>query len=173
MRFGKTLLGGVALCALATAPALAAKAPNFHLGGMVSRAITMHSGATHTKTTIRDPKYTNLTSTVTFTGTISEAGYYKNPVLLWSEAWFYGSCGGEVPNEKGKTIVQGTAGRVKAGTVTGNSSSCNGDFTFYGPLYDLKSKTATSDSFTFDVDAKATKSLYKLFLVGHTNLHID
>src|ERR1700753_3192035 len=98
MSFGKTLLAGVALCALATAPALA-KAPSFHLAGMTARNITMHSGVMHSKSNIHDPGYTNFTTTINFAGTISYAGFYKNPVQLWAEVWLYSQCGAEVPNE--------------------------------------------------------------------------
>jgi hypothetical protein len=173
MSFGKTLLAGVALCALATAPALA-KAPSFHLAGMTARNITMQSGVMHSKSNIHDPGYTNFTTTINFAGTISYAGFYKNPVLLWAEVWLYSQCGTEVPNEKGKAVVKPTAGKVKAGTETGAASGCatNVIYTFYGPVYTLKSKTATSDSFTFDVDAKATGIKYKLFIVGNTSLNI-
>jgi hypothetical protein len=174
MSFGKTLLAGVALCALATAPALAVKAPNFHLAGMTARSITMHSGSVHSKTNLRDPGYTNFTSTATFAGTISETGFYKKPVLLWSEVWLYSSCGKVVPNEKGKAVVKPTYGKVTAGTITGTATSCtNGTiYHFIGPDYTLKSTTATADSFTFDLDAKATGTKYKLTLVGKTDLKI-
>lgn len=174
MSFSKTLLVGVALCALATTPALAAKAPNIHLAGISARGITMHTGAVHSKTNIRDPKYTHHTETVTFAGTISETGYYKNPVLLWAETWLYSTCGAAVPNEHGKVAKKASAGRVRQGTVTGTISSCtNGTvYTFVGPVYTLKSTTATSDSFTFDLDAVAPGIKYKLKLVGNTNLNI-
>ena len=173
MSFVKTLLAGVALCALATAPALA-QAPNIHLAGMTARNIAMHSGVMHSKTAIHDPAYTNFTSTMTFTGKIAESAFYKVPTLLWAQAWLYGSCGSEVPNQKGKKISSTSVGKVAVGTTTGTASGCtNGTiYTFYGPLYTLKSTTATSDSFTFDVDAKATGLGYKLFLVGNTHLTI-
>jgi hypothetical protein len=174
MSFGKTLLAGAALCALATAPALAS-APNFHLAGMTARSITMHNGSMHSKSAIRDPGYTNFTETVTFAGTISETGFYKNPVLAWAEIWLYSSCGAAVPNEKGKAVVKPKNGKVSAGSLTGTASGCtNGTvYTFIGPVYELKSKTATSDSFTFDLDAKAPGIKYKLYLVGNTDLKIS
>jgi hypothetical protein len=173
MSFGKTLLAGAALCALATAPALAS-APSFHLAGTTARAITMHNGSMHSKTDVRDPGYTNFTETVTFAGTISETGFYKNPVLVWAEVWLYSSCGTAVPNEKGKVAKKAAHGKVAAGTSTGTATGCtNGTvYTFIGPVYTLKSKTATSDSFTFDLDAKAPGIKYKLKLVGNTNLTI-
>jgi hypothetical protein len=173
MSFGKTLLAGAALCALATAPALAS-APSFHLAGMTARSITMHNGSIHSKTSIRDPGYTNFTETVTFAGTISETGFYKNPVLLWAEVWLYSSCGTAIPNEKGKVAKKPKFGKAAAGSLTGPASGCatNVDYTFIGPVYTLKSTTATSDSLTFDLDAKAPGIKYKLKLVGNTDLKI-
>jgi hypothetical protein len=174
MSLTKTLLAGVALCALATAPALAS-APSFHLAGMTARSVTMHNGSVHSKTDIRDPGYTNFTATETFDASISETGFYKNPVLLWSQVWLYSSCGTVVPNEKGKAVVKPKYGKIAAGTMTGTASGCtNGTiYTFIGPVYTLKSTTATSDSFTFDVDAKAPGVRYKLYLVGKTDLKIS
>ena len=174
MSFTKTLLAGAAICALCTAPALAAKAPSIHLAGFTARSVSMHSGATHVKTGIRDPKYTHFTETVTFDASISETGFYKNPVLLWGETWLYSSCGAAVPNEHGKVTVRATAGKVRQGTSTGTASGCtNGTiYTFIGPVYTLKSKTATADAFTFDLDAVAPGISYKLKLVGNTNVAI-
>jgi hypothetical protein len=167
----KTLLAGVALSSLAAVPALAG-APNIHLAGVAARDITMHSGVAHSKTNIRDPKYTNYTSNITFAGTISGPAFYKTPVMLWGETWIYSSCS-EVPNEKGKVAQKATAGKVAVGVESGTRSGCGSTiFTYHGPIYTLKSKTATSDSFVFDVDAKATGIKYNLKLVGTTNLNI-
>jgi hypothetical protein len=141
---------------------------------MTSRSITMHTGASHFKTNIRDPKYTNYSYTLTFAGTISETGFYKNPVLLWSEAWVLGSCGTEFPGQIGRTKEKPTYGKSSSGTITGAASGCSTStkYTFYGPIYELKSKTADSDALTFDIEAKHTSSGYNLILIGKTNLKI-
>jgi len=171
----KTLLAGVALSSLAAVPALAAGAPSYHLAGIFARGITMHSGVAHSKTNIRDPKYTNYTTNITFSGTISGPAFYKVPTLLWAETWIYSSCGVQVPGGKGKVAAKAKAGKVAVDAITGTISGCtNGTiYTFHGPLYTLKSKTATSDTFVFDVDAKDAGAKLNLKLVGTTNLTIS
>jgi hypothetical protein len=173
MKLSMTMLAGAAVCALVTSPAFAAKPPMVNLAGTVANQIKMQSGASHSKTVVHDSKYVNYTTVLTFSGTIPESTFYKTPVLLWAEAWYDPSTCTE-PAQKGKVAVKSTVAKIGAGTTTGTISGCGSTtFTYYGPLYTLKSKTATSDSFTYDVIAKHTSSGYNLYLVGNTNLNIS
>jgi hypothetical protein len=58
------------------------------------------------------------------------------------------------------------------GTSTGSTSACpSSDFTFYGPMYDLKKKHASSDTFTGSIVAKHYSG-YNLTLNTTTDLTI-
>ena len=174
-----TLLAGSALCALAAAPALAGTAPKFHLVGLSSRQLTMHSGAVHSKTNIRDPNTVHYTITHTFTSTVTASVFYKKPKMLWKYDWMYTSSCIQTPNQKGKLVKRPHYGKVKSGTVTGTVSGCTGIFTFIGPVYTLTKKvTNAKDFFVFDVDAtfavpgKTPTTTYKLKLMGNTVVNI-
>ena len=170
MTFTKTLLAGAALCALCSAPALARQAPNVHLQGLDGARAKIT--ANHSKSTA-SPDAKSFTTTVTFSGTIPEASFYKTPTLLWAEAWINNSTCVEPPNQKFTTQKTTANAKISGGTVTGSTTSCTtSTFTFYGPVYDLKSKTATSDTFTSKLVAKHASG-YNLTLNATTNLTIS
>jgi hypothetical protein len=164
MSFAKTLLAGAAVCALCTAPALAA--PSIHLAGADSLA------KAHVKTNVIHRNATTLTETITFTGTLSTATFHKVPTLLWAETWQDTATCIPPANEKGSFKQTTAAAKVSNGSSTGATSACpSSTFTFYGPVYKLTAKHATSDSFSGTVIAKRYSG-YNLTLNGNTDLTI-
>ena len=170
--FNKTLLAGAAICALASAPALASHAPNIHLAGVKTAVKMTVTGISHNKTNIVDKKsYTNYTTTISLAGSLTESVYYKNPVLLYAYDWIEDCT--QPANQKFKITTKPTAGKAKAGSSTGTRSSCGSTvFTYLGPVYELKSKTATSDSLVGQLAAKHTSSGYNLTANFPTSLTI-
>jgi hypothetical protein len=181
----KTLLAGAAISALAAAPASAA--PNIHLAGFHITPLKMKSATAHYKTNINDPKYAhktyiNVTSTISFAGTITRTGFLKKPVILWGEAWFtrtgttsQSKCL-SIPGQKAK-FAKSQVAKIKAATETSSASIAGycalaSGQTFYGPQYTLKSKTATHDVFTGGI-VKKHFSGYNLNLIANTTLNID
>jgi len=171
MSFTKTLLAGAALAALCTAPALARTAPPIHLVHG-DTALKMKPGSNgHFKTSTRAEPNASFTTTVSFTGTLSTAAFRKVPTLLFAESWVANTC---IPptNEKGMFRQTTPAAKISNGSVTGTTTNCpSTTFTFYGPVYKLLSKTATSDAFTGTVIAKHYSG-YNLTLIANTSLTI-
>jgi len=171
MSFTKTLLAGAAIGALCTAPALARTAPNIHLAGIASKA-KMTTKGSHSKTDVANPNYINITQTVSFFNSLSFAADTEVPVLLFGETWQdTASC--VPPTRESATYPRRThAALISTGTSTGPTSACpNSIFTFYGPMYDLRARNATGDSFSGSVDAKRYSG-YNLTLNGNTILTI-
>ena len=171
MNFAKTLLAGAALCALATAPAMAA--PNIHLKAapMGAHALKIKSVSVgHAKTGIHDPSFTNYTVTFTLSGSLSRSYFFKKFVLLYAYDWTNG-CTDVGTKEVFKSVPNLTAvHKIKAATTTG---TCSGSpLVFHGPDYKLLSNSATFDSFTGALIAKKTSSGYNLRANIPTNLHI-
>lgn len=178
----KTLLAGAAMGALATAPALAA--PNAHIAGVNNAALAVKNLGTHIKTPIHDPHVNHVTQTVSFAGTISEAGFINKPTILWGEAWFSrtgttsSSKCTDAPNQSAKFQKTTAAAVIKHATETGSASipgfcALNTGMTFYGPKYKLTSTTATHDSFTGKIIAnEKLVSGYIYTLKANTSLNI-
>lgn len=172
MSLTKTLLAGVAACALCTAPALARTAPDVHLGGIDTSFAMKTGSAAHIKSNGVHRDATDVTETVTFTGSLSISASHKVPLLLWAETWYQPSTCTQPANETGKFPKKTKAASIKTGTSTGNISGCGSTiFTFYGPLYDLKTTMPKhgADSFTGTVSAKNFNG-YNLKLVANTDL---
>jgi opacity protein-like surface antigen len=169
MSFATTLLGGAAICALCAAPALAA--PSIHLAG-ADTAMTMKVGtAGHVKTGASPFGSTAFTETLTFTGTLTTATFH-NPTLVWGETWQDTTTCLAPPHEKGVFKQKTAVAKISDGTSTGNTTACpDTTFTFYGPVYDLQTKTATSDSFSGYILARHYSG-YNLTLNVHTDLTI-
>jgi hypothetical protein len=174
MSFAKTLLAGAALCALAASSALANHAPPIRLEGVKTPLKMIMNG--HFKTIIKDKKtYTNVTTTATFDGTITESVFYEKPTLLWAQTWVNTDTCVPFATEKGKFSQRTAAAKITNGSVTSSlpSGTCPGTkFKFFGPVYDLKSTTADSDSFTGNIIVKHTSTGYNLDLIAHTDLNI-
>jgi hypothetical protein len=79
MSLTKTLLAGAALCALCTAPALAG-APLAHLASLGGT----HIKTSHSKTPHVNPNLTDVTATLTLSGSFSHAALLDNPTLLYA-----------------------------------------------------------------------------------------
>jgi hypothetical protein len=145
MSFAKTLLAGAAICALCTAPALAA--PNAHVvgSGFDSPAKLIHS-----KTKVNPNKTPSQTVTFSFSATLSRAADFKVPVQFNQYTWQDTATCLPPTHQTFKVSPKKTAAaKIGVGSTTGATSACPSSiFTFSGPLYELKSKTATSDSFT-------------------------
>ena len=153
MSFTNILMAGAAVCALCTAPALARVAPSIHLAaaGFDSPAKLVHS-----KTNVEHPNVPNVTDTFSFSASLSEASYYKVPVQFNEYTWQNTNTCVAPTRQSFKVMPRKTAAaKIGSGSSTGATSACPSTiFTFSGPLYELKSKTATSDSFTAALVAK-------------------
>jgi hypothetical protein len=173
MSLTKTLFASAALCALCTAPALArGLAPSIHVAGIESASSMKVGAAAHSKTNAANPDRPSFTETITFTGTLSTASAHKVPILLWAETWYSSASCTQPTNEKLITPKTTAVARIHHGTSTGNISGCGSTiFTFYGPIYTLEKKHATSDSFQSLVTAHNFVG-YNLKLVANTDLTI-
>lgn len=173
MSFTKTLFAGAALCALCAAPALARTAPPIHLVHG-DTALKMKPGSNgHFKTSARAEPNASFTTTVSFTGSLSTAAVRKMPILLFAETWASTATCIPPTNEKGMFRQMTPAAKITNGSTTGTVAGCptTAIFTFYGPVYTLKAKNATADSFTGTVIAKHYSG-YNLTLIANTSLTI-
>jgi hypothetical protein len=166
----KTLLGGSALCALATAPAMAGNIPAFHV-------TALHAGHAVNKTKIYQAGRTHLTYTFAVssyvpasdlgTGVKLAATYYK-----WNSS--DNLC--TVPKMTLKGAKKSTYGKIAHNTETYSEGCSSGPTVFHGDEYTLKkaSGEGNSDSFTSDLIGKfkngATKYLGSLTLDVTVNI---
>ena len=175
MHIVKRLLAGVALSGLAAAPA-AADPPSTDPGAIGAPAQMLHvitiGGNVHFKTRIRDSKSRNVTSTETFSGTISETGFYKKPTQLWAMEPAVNKNTCVQYKTRAKFPRKTAAGKITANYTLGSVSGCPGtNYKYYGPVYDLTSTAATSDSFDGTVTVKDVGG-YNFKMIANTNLNI-
>jgi hypothetical protein len=177
----RTMLAGTAICALSTAPALAAHAPNIHLAGMRTTDLKLTvTGISHQKTPTHNPKYINYTTTINETLSAPETALFHKFNLLYAWAFFDGGSNCHAINATKltfKATPTSTIHKIKKGSVTGTytntSTGCIGlHLTYYGPNYKLLSSTATSDSFTGKLEYHKTTTGYNLSIVTPTSLTI-
>jgi hypothetical protein len=160
------MLAGAAVCALSTAPALAAHTPGIHLAGMFKTAMKVTTGINHSKTAMHEAtKAVNFTSTVDLSGTIS-SGFNG---LLYAYTWQTASCA-TPPNQKQK-YSKPAIGKVK-GTTTVSENSCGGTSTFFGPDFTNKKHQTGNASFTGTLSAKKFEG-YNLLLNENVTLTVD
>jgi hypothetical protein len=152
MTFAKTLLASAAVCALCTAPALALAAPQLHLAAAEDNILKVKPGSVHTKTNRAQPGITDVTYTLTLSGSFPPV---KTPTLLWAYTWQRTTtC---IPPKKESLTLpkKDKVAKITVGTTTGPTSACpSSTFTFYGPMYDLKKAAKKGDTFTADLIAK-------------------
>ncbi len=150
MTLTKILLAGAAVCALCTAPALAA--PKLHLAGAEDNILKVKPGSVHSKTNRAQPGITDVTYTLTLSGSYPPV---KTPTLLWAYTWQnVNTC---IPPKKESLVLptKTKGAKITVGTTTGGTSACpSSTFTFYGPMYDLKKQTKQDGNFTADLIAK-------------------
>jgi hypothetical protein len=166
MTLAKTLLAGAAFCALCTAPALSLAEPHIHIAG-VDNLARQKAGAIHMKTNRVHDDLTDITYTITFTYTLPPL---KKKTMLWGETWQdTESC--TPPKNESLTVPKKTKyAKISVGTSTGPTSACpDSTFTFYGPVYDLKTMPKNGDSFFSNLVAKKYSG-YNLTLGVNTNL---
>jgi hypothetical protein len=141
----QTLLGGAALCALATAPAMAAGAPSIHVAAA-------HPGhQTVLKTSMQTGKIAHITQTIAVS-TSDSAGLKQVVKLAGTYYTYYDSGSFCNSSEKQKQVLQSKKTKyAKLGTSTETYSGyCSTAPTvFYGDTYELvkKSGEGKSDSF--------------------------
>jgi hypothetical protein len=158
------MLAGAAVCALSTAPALAAHAPGIHLSGMFKTAMKFTTN--HSKTAMHEAgKAVNYTSTVDISGSVS-SGFSG---LLYAYTWQTASCA-TPPNQKQK-YSKPAVGKVK-GTTTVATNSCGGQSTYYGPDFTNKKHQTGNASFTGTLLAKKFEG-YNLLLNENVTLTVD
>jgi hypothetical protein len=152
MSFTKTLFAGAAVCALCTAPALAA--PSIHLAGTGFKS---PAKLIHSKTNVVHPNATNRTYTFSFALSLSQASSNEVPIQLNQYTWQdTATCVPPHDEDYANMPRRHTAAaKLSVGTVTGATSACPSSvFTFYGTVYELESTTATADSFTSALTAR-------------------
>jgi hypothetical protein len=152
MSYTKTLLAGAALCALCSAPALAG-APSVHLA---TSGFDSPSKMIHSKTHGGNPNNTDVTLTYSFTAQLSASADYHVPIQFIQYTWQNTATCIPPKHENFEIVPRKSAtAKISVGTTTGPTSACpSSTFTFYGPLFDLRSMTATADSFTGALEAK-------------------
>ena len=171
MNYTKTFLSGAALCALATAPALAAHTPKLVT---VRAKATMAGGVggVYHKTDIRDPLRGKNTSTFVFTihetYTLGEATWYNvtGVTAPWTWVTSTGGTGCTVLGGKLKVGLakHGVTGKFTTSATVTCSDAIQGFGPVYAPTYKLTSKTATKDHFTGKLTLKSNGNKYILKL---------
>jgi len=142
----KTLLGGVALCALAAVPAVAQSVPHINV-------MALHAGNMVNKTNIHNAGIGTKTYTTAVTTAISTAADYKVKTALGATyyTWLNNSnpCS-FVAKQKVTLSTKKTAyARLGTGTVTATPSGCTAPDTYWGDTYDLETKKAAGQTDTF------------------------
>jgi hypothetical protein len=128
----KTLLGGVALCALAAVPAVAENHPAFNF-------TALHAGNVVNKTTIRNHGATHLTYTFSASTSIPASDLHKT-VILTTTFYKFNSYSTICSSPKQKIRVDPKRTQyAKIGTVavTYSEGCASGPTTFYGDTYKL------------------------------------
>ncbi|HEX4157950.1 MAG TPA: hypothetical protein VHY79_05705 [Rhizomicrobium sp.] len=159
----KTLLGGAALCALATAPAIAGNIPAFHVQAL-------HAGHAVNKTKIYQPGRTHLTYTFSV-GTYVPASDLGTAVNLIYTYYKWNSSDNLCTQPKMKIKAPKKTQYAKLGHSTETySEGCGSPTVFYGDTYDLTNSKGegNQDSFQSDLIGKfkngSTKYLGNLYL---------
>jgi hypothetical protein len=149
----KILLGGTALCALTTAPAMA---------GDVARSLitALHAGNLVNKTAIHDPKRTHLTYTYAGGYTYVPASDLNVNVQLLSTYWKWNSSGNICSNPKTKIKItkKSRYGKTTTGTITETSGTCV--IVYHGDNYKLTNPAGEggTDSFVSSMSSKFENS---------------
>jgi hypothetical protein len=157
----KTLLGGAAFCALATAPAMAQDVADFHI-------TALHAGNVVNKTALHDPSRTHLTYTYadyTYIPT-SDLG-----VKIRGTAWSFGC---SATSTKARITKKATYGKASIYTQT-VSTACDGaGEVFKGDAYKLTNPAGRVDTFSSRIIGKfeASGVKYKSTLNIDSNIII-
>jgi hypothetical protein len=138
--FLTAMLAGAAVCALSTAPALAG-APNIHVSAIFKTPVRLNSGMAHFKTNMAARSPHNAS---TFTSSISLAGTVTSHFngLLYAYTWYTKNTAGKCVQPKKqkqkytKPLPKKTAKVTAATTVSGNPCG-TGNFTYFGPSYQV------------------------------------
>ncbi len=158
MKFSTLLLASASIAALSAAPAFARTAPGIHAASRHATLVKTHP----TRITLM-----NVTSTATFTGTISTASDYKVKTEILGDTWYDTTSGGLCifpPKEKWTLLPKKTAyARIGQSTMTGTLSVCPSGSqtpTYHEILYTLETKKAVGS--TDVVTGTLTASKWKL-----------
>jgi hypothetical protein len=146
----KPLLSGVALCALATVPAVASNGPAFHVQAL-------RRGHVVNKTNMQNQKAQHITYTFGVYTYVSASDLYKTIPLAGT---FYkwcstSSCFGPEPRQKIKAPKKSKYAKI--GTATETYTFSVGPRVFYGDTYKLKDAAGEGQTDTF------VSSLYAWF----------
>lgn len=153
----KMLLAGAALGAFAAAPALASAGLTTGSG----HSPLLVNGSIHSKTPASGSKYTNVTSTVVFTYTGHASTMYHKAVNLGHpDGWLTYTTGmpgvcQTIPGQKAHAIKDPHA-KIKVDTISAHVTltACTGTVQQYEPVYTLKTKNLTQDTFVFTIKKK-------------------
>ena len=170
MSFTKTFLSGVALSALATAPALAGH--NISLASANGKSsLPGKVTGIHSKTSIADPLHGNNVSTFFFTinetYTLAESQWLN--VTGITQPWTWVSSTTNACNVLGGKLKVGLAKHGVTGKYTFSATvTCSNGHQGFGPLYaptyKLTSSTAKKDHFTGKLVLKDNGNKYVLKL---------
>ena len=132
----KTLLGGVALTALAASPAFAAKVhPTMHV-------TAAHGGKAVNKTNMHNQKAGHITYTFSIFTSASASSHSPVNLAQTFYKWNSYSTLCSTPKMKMKVNKKTTYGKAKAGTETYSFGCASGPTVFHGVVY--TNKTGTS-----------------------------
>jgi hypothetical protein len=149
MTLKTTLLAGVAICGLMAAPALArGTAPSIHLAGHSALQTTAHVKTQHV-----NPQVTDLTETITFSGSASATAIHKVPITLLGETWYDSANCTQPTKQSWKNLPKkSTYGKVGHTTSTGTIGGCGSTiFTFQDILYTETAPPAKAKNHTDQV----------------------
>jgi hypothetical protein len=163
------LFAGAALCAIATAPALAATAPKVAI-------FALHPGSAHVKTIrIHNKATEHTTVTLATTTSVSTAADYKVKTPLYDTYYHWGTgsspCSGIYPEKITASTKKTAYAKIGTGveTFSTGETGCSSTDTYYGATYDLSTKSGVgkTDSFSTSLTAKLKdgKTTYDLDLV--------
>jgi hypothetical protein len=165
----KALLGGAALSALATVPAMAQAAPHFSV-------TALHAGNVVNKTNTHNPPHHCRSSCTLTISTYVPASDLNVNVQLLSTYYKFNSSGNICSNPKTKIKVtkSATYGNVTTGTFTETSGTCV--IVFYGDNYELTNPAGegNQDSFSSRMRSKFKLSgeKYKGILIMNATVSI-
>ena len=130
----QALLGGAALGALATAPALAGDAPHFGI-------TALHAAKVVNKTKVRDPSHQHVTYTFGVSTDVPASDFRQTVHLYgtyykWSST-FSGSSTCSNPKQKLKTPKKSIYAKLGKATETYSLGCPSGPTVFYGDTYKL------------------------------------
>lgn len=145
-KLAKTLLGGVALSALATVPAVAEDHPALHYSAL-------HGGRVVNKTKLQNNQCGRDCYTFTIYTSVPASDLHKTvPLVGTYYKWNSNSTFCSNPRQKLKAPKKSIYAKVRAATLTYSEGCPSGPLTFYGETYKLTDPSGEGKTDTFSAD---------------------